>query len=75
MEPKTKGDDVTVKLAALVAPPSGVVIVMGPVIAPVGTVAVIVPESLTVKVAPFPLNETVVAPVKFVPVIVTTDPN
>ena len=47
---------------------------MGPVIAPAGTVAVTVPELLTVNVAALPLNETAVAPVKFVPVIVTPVP-
>ncbi len=66
--------DVTVKLVALVAVPSSVVTVMGPVVAPVGTVVVIVPEELTVKVAATPLNETAVAPVKVVPVIVTPVP-
>src|SRR6476660_6907698 len=47
---------------------------MGPVVAPAGTVVVIVPELLTVNVAPAPLNRTAVAPVKFVPVIVTPVP-
>lgn len=50
----------------------GVVTVMGPVVAPAGTVVVIVPEASTVKVAATPLNETAVAPVK--PVIVTPVP-
>jgi len=72
--PRLKGDDVIVKLAALVAVPSSVVIVMGPVIAPAGTVVVTVPELLTVNVATLPPNETDVAPVKFVPVIVTPAP-
>lgn len=74
MEPRAKGAVVTVKLDALVAVPSSVVTTMGPVIAPAGTVAVIVPELLTVNVAALPPNETVVAPVKFVPVIVTPVP-
>src|SRR5262249_61870271 len=52
----------------------GVVTVMGPVVAPAGTVVVIVPEGLTVKIAATPLNETAVAPVKAVPVIVTPVP-
>jgi hypothetical protein len=47
---------------------------MEPVVVPVGTVVLIVPELLTVKVAAFPPNETAVAPVKFVPVIVTPVP-
>lgn len=65
---------VTVKLPVLVAVPSSVVTVMGPLGAPTGTVAVIVPELLTVNVVGCPLNETAVAPVKFVPLIVTTVP-
>jgi len=73
--PKANGADVTVKLAALVAVPSSVVIAMGPVTAPTGTVVVIVPELLTVNVAALPANETAVAPVKFVPLIVTPAPN
>jgi len=63
--------EVTVKPAALVAVPSGVVTVMAPVVAAPGTVVVIVPELLTVNVAGTPLNETAVAPVKAEPVIVT----
>src|SRR6476646_1333594 len=47
---------------------------MEPVLAPAGTVVVIVPELFTVNVAALPPNETAVAPVKFVPVIVTPDP-
>src|SRR5262252_5520297 len=47
---------------------------MGPVVAPAGTVVVTVPELLTVNVAAVPPNETAVAPVKFVPVIVTPVP-
>jgi hypothetical protein len=74
VEPRAKGAVVTVKLDALVAVPSSVVTTMGPVIAPAGSVAVIVPELLTVNVAALPPNETAVAPVKFVPVIVTPVP-
>lgn len=72
--PRLKGDDVIVKLVELVAVPSSVVTVMGPLVAPAGTVVVIVPELLTVNVAGCPLNETAVAPMKFVPVIVTPVP-
>jgi hypothetical protein len=61
-------------LVAVVAVPSSVVTVIGPVGAPEGTVAVIVPELLTVNVAALPLNETAVAPVKVVPLIVTPVP-
>ena len=45
---------------------------MGPVVAPAGTVVVIVPEGSTVKGEATPLNETPVAPGK--PVIVTLVP-
>jgi hypothetical protein len=47
---------------------------MGPVVAPAGTVVVTVPELFTVNVATVPPNKTDVAPVKFVPVIVTPVP-
>jgi hypothetical protein len=66
---------VTVKFDVLVAVPPAVVTLMGPVVAPVGTVAVIFVAELTMKVVALtPLNLTEVAPVKFVPVIVTLDP-
>jgi hypothetical protein len=65
---------VTVKLDVLVAVPPGVVTVIVPVVAPVGTVAVIFVSELTMKAAVTPLNLTEVAPVKFVPLIVTVDP-
>jgi len=74
VEVRVKGAAVTVTLAALVAVPSSVVTVMGPVVAPAGTVVVTVPELLTVNVATLPPNETALAPVKFVPVIVTPAP-
>jgi len=64
----------TVKLAALVAVPPGVVTLMGPVVAFAGTVAVICVLLFTVKVAEAPLNLTAVAPVKVVPVTVTLVP-
>jgi hypothetical protein len=47
---------------------------MLPVLAPVGTVAVIEVGELTVKVAAVPLNVTELTPAKFVPVIVTCVP-
>jgi hypothetical protein len=67
------GDDpVTVKLAVEVPVPDGVVTEIGPLVAAGGTVAVICVELLMVKeAAGVPLNLTAVAPVKFVPVIVT----
>lgn len=68
---------VTVKSVALVAVPLAVVTVIFPVVAPAGTVAVILVAEVTVNVAETPLNLTDEAPVKPVPVMVTfvpTDP-
>jgi hypothetical protein len=65
---------VTVKLPELVAVPFGVVTEIGPLVAPLGTTAVIWPSELRVKVAETPLNLTEVAPVKFLPPIVTLAP-
>jgi len=64
----------TVNGLALVAVPDGVVTVSGPVVAPAGTVAWIAVAEVTVNVALTPLNATAVAPVKFVPLIVTLVP-
>ena len=64
----------TVKLVALVAVPPGVVTAIGPVVALPGTVIVICVPELTVKGAARPLSLTEVAPMKFVPVIVTGTP-
>ena len=64
----------TVKLDALPPVPLGDVTAIGPVVAPLGTVALIcVPES-TENAAAVPLNVTAVAPVKLVPLIVTLVP-
>src|SRR6266516_4570240 len=52
------GGAVTVKLLALVAVPAGVVTLIGPVVAPEGTVAVIFLGEMRVKVAVVPLNFT-----------------
>src|SRR6267378_3016028 len=68
----TKGP--TVKLLALLAVPAEVVTLIGPVVAPDGTVAVIVVAEFTVKLALVPLNRAAEAPVKFVPLIVTLVP-
>ncbi|HEX3454778.1 MAG TPA: hypothetical protein VHS03_09140 [Gaiellaceae bacterium] len=59
---------------ALVPVPVGVVTAIGPLVAPLGTVAVICVSLLTVKLAPVPLNVTAVAPVKFEPTIATALP-
>lgn len=66
---------VTVKFADDVAVPPGVVTVMDPLAPPTGTVAVIWVALFTVKAAALvPLNETAVAPVRLVPVMVSADP-
>src|SRR6266446_5260422 len=64
----------TVKLAALLAVPPGVVTLIGPVVAPLGTVAEMLVAEFTVKLALVALNSTALAPVKFVPPIVTLVP-
>jgi hypothetical protein len=65
---------VTLKPWELQSLPPGVVTQIFPVVAPLGTVAVIFVEDFTVNVAETPWNVTLVAPVKFVPVIVTVVP-
>src|SRR5207247_8159883 len=66
---------VTVKLPVLVAVPPEVVTLIGPLVAPLGTVAEIVVAEVTVKfVALVPLKRTAEAPVKFVPLICTVVP-
>lgn len=74
VKPVMAGPAETTKLAALVAVPSGVVTAINPVAAPLGTVAEIFVEELTVNVALTPLNVTAVAPVNLVPEIVTPVP-
>ena len=65
----------TVNELVLVPVPAGVVTLIGPLAAPVGTAAVICVAELTVNdVAAVPLNDTPVAPVNPVPVIVTDTP-
>ena len=68
------GGTVTVKLMPLVAVPPGVVTWIGPLVAPLGTVAVSWVLDVTVKLAVVPLKVTEVAPVKLVPLIVTWVP-
>ena len=58
----------------LVAEPRGEATPMRPVVAPAGTVAVIFVAELSVNAAAAPLKVTDVAPVKFVPLIVTVAP-
>ena len=64
----------TVKVPELVAVPLGVVTVIVPLVAPVGTVALIDVSELTTKLAEMPLNITDVAPVKWSPPIPTLAP-
>src|SRR6266545_93560 len=64
----------TVKLVVLVAVPPGAVTEIRPVVAPAGTVAVILVEELTVKDAEVLLNLTPVTLVKFVPKMLTEVP-
>jgi len=63
-----------VKLLELVAVPPGVDTLIGPDVAPDGTVAEIEVDEFTEKLALTPLNRTSEAPVKFVPLIVTPVP-
>jgi hypothetical protein len=76
LKPVTLG--VTLKFVLLAGPlPALFITMIGPVLAPTGTVALIIVELLTVKLpAPTltPLNCTSVAPVKVTPVIVTLAP-
>jgi len=60
-----------VELAPL---PLGVVTLIGPLVAPLGTVVVILVSETTVNVAAVPLKFTLVAPVKLYPVMVTAAP-
>jgi hypothetical protein len=59
----------------LVAVPAGVAIVIGPVVAPIGTTAAILVSFTIVKLlAATPLKLTLVAPVRFAPLITTVIP-
>ncbi|HEV8488778.1 MAG TPA: hypothetical protein VGQ58_03205, partial [Candidatus Limnocylindrales bacterium] len=64
----------TVKEAVLVPVPPGVVTLIGPVLAPAGTVALSEPYTTLPKEALTPLNLTAVAPVKAEPLMVTLVP-
>jgi len=64
----------TVNALADVAVPPAVVTLIVPLVAPFGTVVEMWLASVTEKVAAVPLNCTPVAPLKFVPVIVTATP-
>jgi hypothetical protein len=58
----------------LLALPDGVATLIGPLVAPAGTVAVICVSEFTVNVPAVPLNMTAVAPVNPLPLIVTVVP-
>src|SRR5258706_12962495 len=73
-KPLIVGGSTTLKMEVLVAVPAGVVTLTGPVVAAAGTVAWMAVSELIVKLAPTPWNATAVAPVKFVPSIVTLVP-
>ena len=62
------------KSVALTVMPHGVVMVIFPVVAPLGTVAVICVDELTAKIADRPLNLTDKTPPKLPPVRVTVVP-
>lgn len=67
-------DQGTRKVTLLLNVPLGVTTVTVPVVASEGTVVVSSELETTVKVAAIPWNVTLVAPLKFVPRIVTDDP-
>src|SRR5256885_2916858 len=68
------GGGSSVNAALLVGEPAGVVTLSGPVVAPAGTVAWIAVAEVTVKLALNVLNVTAVAPVRFVPLMVSLVP-
>lgn len=72
--PLIVGGDTTTKLLALLAVPPFVVTEIAPVVAPLGTMAVICDAFAVKLVAATPLNATAVAPARFVPLIVTDVP-
>ena len=65
---------VTVKALLLTPVPAAVVTLIGPVLAPLGTVALICVSESTVKVAATLLKVTSVVPVEWLPVMVTLVP-
>ncbi|GAA4362037.1 hypothetical protein GCM10023185_29600 [Hymenobacter saemangeumensis] len=70
----TTGTVLITKLPALLAVPWGVVRLMGPVLAPAGTVAVRLVLVTLENTAARPLNCTLLVPVRLVPVMVTLVP-
>jgi hypothetical protein len=74
VQPITRDAQGTIKGDGLVPVPPGVVTEIGPVFAPFGTVVVITVSELELMIALLPANITLVAPVKFDPLIVTGVP-
>ncbi len=70
----TFGVGITLKLALLVAVPAGVVMLILPLVAPIGTVALIELDDTNLNDAFRPLNFTAVAPLNRLPVIATDVP-
>src|SRR5207249_454392 len=68
------GGVVTVKLLVLVAVPGVVLTLIGPLLAPLGTLVVIWVSVTPLKVAAVPLKVTAVAPLKWLPLLVTEVP-
>lgn len=66
------GGNSTVKFVVLVAVPLDIVTVSGPLLAPAGTLAVIVVLFTQIKIAAVPLNFTEDGELKLAPVMVTT---
>jgi len=64
----------TIKLAELVAVPAEVVTLIGPVVAAVGTIALIWVLEVTVNVVDAPLKDTALVPEKLAPEMVTLVP-
>jgi hypothetical protein len=65
---------IIVKLAALVAVPPGLVMLIGPVVAPVGTLALSEVALRIVKLASVPLNFTALTRAKLTPLMITLVP-
>jgi hypothetical protein len=74
VKPVSVGVEITAKFVALVTLPPGPVTVIGPLVAPAGTLATICVSLEIMKTAGWPLKLTAVAPLKFVPVKVTLLP-
>nr|WP_287129265.1 hypothetical protein [Candidatus Cyanaurora vandensis] len=74
VKPVMEGIEAMRKLVELVVVPAGLVTVMGPLVAPVGTMALSWVAEIKLKLAATPLNLTAEVPVKLSPRIVTVAP-